>query len=391
MGGKSDAPDPPDYGPIAAANQQAAEYSFQLGKEQLDWAKKTYAENKAVSDVFVDKVMGMMDRQNEWAIADRNRYEQIYQPLEEQLASDAESYASPGRQEYEAGQAQADVAQKFEAARQTAQQRLESFGIDPTQTRSGALDLQTRIAEGASQAAAGNAARERTEATGRALRTEAINVGKGYPAQVQGEVAGGQGSGQAGVQSGLATTASGASTMGTAPQWQQAGQGALNSWGNTLNMGYGNELDAYKANQSQSSGLGSALGLGASLLMAPATGGGSIFSKMLHMDAGGVVPEHFAEGGMPTDPTGGDVTQGPGGGRVPVEASPSGGVIQDDVAAVVDGQGPAQLNANEFVIPEDVVRWEGEKGMQKLILKARQEMTNQKGERPAQPTFGPAQ
>lgn len=372
MSKSNDAPPPPDYSGIANASQQAAEYSFTLGKEQLEWAKKQYADNKGTSDQFVDFVMGQMDRQAEWAASDRQRYENIYQPLEEQLAADAESYASPQRQEAEAGKAEADVAQQFEQARQTAQQRLESYGIDPTQTRSGALDLQTRIAEAASQSAAGNQARDRAIAHGEALRTEAINVGKGYPAQVEGEAAGAQGAGQAGVQSGLATTASGASTMGTAPQWQQQGMGALGTWGNILNQGYGNQVDAWKANQSSSSGVGSALGTGLGI-------------ATMFLEDGGVIP-HYADGG----PTGGDAMT-EGGGPVPVAASPSNGVIPDDVAAVVNGQGPAKLTAGEFVIPDDVVRWEGEKGMQKLILKARQEMTNQNGERPAQPSAAPPQ
>ena len=46
---------------------------------------------------------------------------------------------------------------------------------------------------------------------------------------------------------------------------------------------------------------------------------------------------------------------------------------------------PARLNAGEFVIPEDVTRWMGEKGLQQVILKARKEMTGENGERPAQP------
>ncbi|HYH46963.1 MAG TPA: hypothetical protein VEG34_14870, partial [Thermoanaerobaculia bacterium] len=217
----------------------------------------------------------------------------------------------------------------------------------------------------------------------RALRSEAINVGKGYPGQIAGQAAGAQGAGQAGVGSGLQTTASGASTMGTGGSWQGMGNQAIGQWGNILNAGYGNELDAWKANQSSSSGIGSILGLV-----------GGMGMKMAGFEEGGIIPElAFAEGGgVPeppgTAPTNGDIRT-PGGGLVPSEMSPSGGVQTDDVAAVVDGAGPAALNSGEFVIPEDVMKWKGEEWAQKEITKARTAMTGTQGERPAQPTMGP--
>ena len=370
MGGKSKAPPPPDYSGLIAASKESADYSYKLATRQQDWAEKTYADNKEISDQFVDFAMGQMERQADWANADRERYETIFQPLEEQLAQEAQDYASPERQEAEAGQAEADVAQQFEQARRTAQERLEAFGVDPTQTRAGALDLQTRMAEAASQSAAGNTARERTENIGRALRSEAINVGKGYPAQSLAAAQAAQGSGQAGVSSGLATTASGGQTMGTGMGWQGMGNQANMMGANIMNMGFQNALEGWKANQSQSSGLGSALGLI-----------GGIGAKFIPgMAEGGVVPED--------DMTNGNALSG-GGGAVPIEASASRGGMPDDVPAIVDGAGPAKLSAGEFVIPEDVARWEGEKSLQKFIMKARKEMGGGEETRPAQPEMGP--
>src|SRR5262249_34576983 len=70
----------------------------------------------------------------------------------------------------------------------------------------------------------------------------------------------GQGSTASNTQ--LAGTASGANTMGTAPQYMGIGNQALGVWGNTLNTGYQNQLAAFNANQNASSGFGTALGLG---------------------------------------------------------------------------------------------------------------------------------
>ena len=206
-----DSPDPPkapDYGPLAAASEKSAEFSYKLATEQQEWAKKVYGDNKLISDIVVNKALGALDRQEEQAIKDRARYESIFQPLEEQLAYDAENYASAEEQEYQAGRAEADVAAQFEQARQAATERLEGYGVDPSQTRQGALDLGTRIAEAAAQSSAGNQTRQAVKDRGMALRSEAINVGRGYPAQIAGQQAGAGQSGNQAVNTGLATEAS---------------------------------------------------------------------------------------------------------------------------------------------------------------------------------------
>lgn len=359
MGGKSDPPPAPDYSALAQASEKSANYAYELAKRQQDWAEKTYTENKGVSDLVIEQALGQLDKQTADADRARQRYQALFEPLEEQLAFDAESYASPERQEVEAGKAEADVAAQFNQARQAAQDRLESFGVDPSQTRAGALDLGTRVAEAAAQASAGNQARTQTENIGRALRSEAINVGRGYPGQIAGAAAGAGAAGNQAANTGLATTASGAQTMGTGQGWQGMGNQAISGWGNILNAGFNNQLDAWTAKQQNSSGWGDILGKVAGI---------------------GLGAAGFAEGGAIPDPDGT---------MVPPEASPSGGAIPDDIPAEIDGQMPAQINSGEFIVPQDVVKWVGEKGMQDFILKSRKQMQGANGERPAQPEMGP--
>lgn len=347
----------PDYGPLAEASQKSAEYSYKQAQDQLAWAKQTYADNKQVGDQVIDFALGQMDKQSAWADADRARYEDVYQPLEDQAAARAQDYVTPERQEAEAGKAEADVAQEFDRARRAAGDRLEAFGVDPSQVRSGALDLGTRVAQGAAEASAGNQARFRTEQYGDQLMANAINTGKGYPAQTLAAAGQAGASGNQATNTGLATTASGANTMGTGTQWQGLGNQAIGQWGQILNAGFQNQLGANQANQSASSGWGSLLGAGLSL-----------------------IPGLAAGGAIPDDPM--------GGGSVPVEASPSQGAIPDDIPAQIDGGGPAKLNAGEFVVPQDVVKWIGEKGMQQFILKSRKEMGDP-NQAPAQPQQGP--
>ena len=368
---KSKAPPAPNYAPIAQAQMVAAQYSNQIAQQQLDFARETYASDQArltAQDAkwneIVDSQLKRQDELDTQARADRKRYEDVYQPIEDKLVADAKGYTDERnalRGDVAAGKAAADVSNQFAAARTAAQDRLESYGIDPSQVRGQAIDLGARTQEAAARAGQANQTRDQTvraeEATGRALQSEALNIGRGYPGQVaqsyglafqQGQGAAGIGGQQIGA--GLQTTSTGFNTMGTGAQWQGLGNQSLAGAANTTNMGYQNVLDRFKANNSASSGWGSALGLiggiGLKAAMTPATAGGSLLGSWFSAE-GGQIPE--GEPGM----------------HVPEEASPSRGSAIDDV--------PARVTPGEFIVPKDTVQWLGEKHFQKLIQKSREE------------------
>jgi hypothetical protein len=341
MGGKAKAPPPPDYSAVAAASERSAELSFQLGQEQLAWAKEQYASDKELIERIVEPAITRMIKNDEAADRDRARYEAVYQPVEDMLVEEAKEYASPERTAMEMERAQSTVAQNFEGQRMAALKNLESYGVDPSATRFAALDAGSRVAEAAAKAGAGNQARVGTEAMGRALRSEAINVGRGYPGQVAGTYATALQSGNQAANSQLAATQTGASTMGTPTQWFGAGNQAIQTWGNTLNMEYNNQLAAADFNSRQSSGIGALAG--AALGAIGNAGGLSAF-----FDEGGPVPE---------------------------VSSPTRGAAIDDVNA--------RLTPGEFVVPKEAVSWYGERHFQKLIEKADQE----RQEAPAKPEY----
>jgi hypothetical protein len=243
------------------------------------------------------------------------------------MIHDLNTYDTAERRDKEVGAAQANVAQQFDEARDQAASRLESFGINPSDTRYAGLDLNLRTQEAATKAAAGTNAATSVEDKGRALRASAIDIGRGYPSSYTaagqlGVSAGGQA--QTGTNQAYNT---GAQAMGTGPQWLGGSNEALGNWGNTLNQQYNNQLGQYNANQNASSGWGSALGM---------------FGGMAAKRFG------FAEGGA-----------------VPPEISPSGGGRQDDV--------PVAVSVGEFVVPKEAVSWYGEKHFHKIIEKAQQE------------------
>lgn len=350
MGSKSSAPPPPDYSGIAQASEKSAELAFKLGQDQLEWAKEQYGLDREIADRVINSALDIEAANAETARKDRERYEQVYQPVEDKMVQEAMEYDTPQRREMEMGRASATVAQNFNSQRQAALQQLEGFGVDPSSLRYASLDIGARAAQAAAQAGAANQAGQLVDATGRALRSEAINVGRGYPGSVAQTYGTALDAGRTAVDSTLSTTASGANTMGTAPQYMGLGNQALGVWGNTLNMGYQNQLAAHQANQQASSGWGTALGLIGGLAVTPLKG--TLLGKPLGFEGGGAVPE---------------------------EVSPSRGAIPDDVNSV--------LTAGEFVVPDDVVRWKGEEFFQKVIEKSRSDKPNA----PAKPAAAIAQ
>jgi hypothetical protein len=344
MGDKPEAPPPPDYTPIAEASKEAAAESIALQREQFAWAKQAYAENKGVTDKVVESFLDTQATNTANAAKDRARYEQTFQPLEDSLAQEAQDYATPGRKELERGRAVANVSQQFENARQSATQQLESFGINPASTRYAALDIGVRTQQAAAAAGAANQSDQQVDATGRALRSEAINVGRGYPGQIAGTYSTANQAGQGAVNSGLATTASGASTMGTPTQYGALGATNLQNTGNIMAQGYKDAFAANDWNSKQSSGWGTALGIAA-----------GVGSKFLFANEGGAVPD----------------------GTVPPGASPTGGQAIDDV--------PARLTAGEYVTDKDTVQWYGQKFFVNLKLKAQQEKAKMEQESSTEP------
>lgn len=268
-GGKGAKVAAPDYTPVAAANKEAAEISAQVAREQLAWAREQYAADREVTQQFLDVMLPNMRTESEAAARERDRYQTIFQPLEDALAREAQEYATPERQELEAGKAQADVAQAFDAQRRSALATLESYGVDPSMARAGALDRSARISQAAASAGAANAARTQVENVGRALRGEAINIGRGYPGAVAQAYQTAQQSGGGAVQANLQTTASGANTMGTGMQWTGLQSGFLQNWGQNLDSQGRTWAAGQQARSQALAGIGSMVGGLAGVAMAP--------------------------------------------------------------------------------------------------------------------------
>lgn len=326
--GKKSTPTPPDLSGYTDALAQQGEFSYMAAQDQLAWAREQDAKNRELLDQVLGPQLAAQADQQKWAQEDRARYEGTYLPIEQNLIQDFQSYGSPERQAQDRGRAMADVSAAFGAQRQNALQRLEGYGIDPSQTRSAALDVAMRTQEAAAQAAAGTNATRIGEDKARALRADAINIGRGLPSQVAQSYGQSVAAGNSAIGGANSTFGTSAGAMGNPTAWMGAAQSGMQGAGGMATQGFNNQMTAYnaqqQANASMMSGIGSAVGMAAM----------------------------FADGKRPTEGipvSGPGLTQGPGDG------------------SGIDDKIPAQVSQGEYIIPADVVRAKGVEFFDKLL------------------------
>lgn len=336
----SDPPPPPDLGPMAEASAEQARVSAQIAQDQLAWAREQDTMNREILNQVLDIQLPAMREQFEQAQSDRERYETLFRPMEDRFVQEAQEYDTPERQAQARARAIADVSTQFDAQRRNALQRLEGYGVDPSQTRNAALDVGVRTAQAAAQAGAAQQAGQRVEDIGREMRAQAINLGRGALAGAGQFYGGAVQAGQAGVAGAGGTTGASTAAFGTATPW---GGMALQGYGQSadiLSQGYGNQMMGYEAQSQQQAGMLQGLG--------------SIVGGIAAIQDGGPVAEA---------PTNGVVIEG----EYSRVQDPMGEVEGPGDGSGIDDQIPAMLSDGEYVIPADVVRAKGEEFFDKLL------------------------
>ncbi len=315
MGKKSPPPKPPDLTPISNAQIQMAQEANELAREQLglsrqqfDWFMQHAQEEMALARQQADRTWGLQQRAQDsadeasafarqvgqtqidamrqqmgYAAEDRQRYETVFRPLQDQYIAEAQAYDTPARREAEAARQMADVQRASEAQRANADARLRSMGVDPSQVRSTSMANQMGVATAANQALTGNMARQQVEDRGRSMREAAINLGNGLPAQSAMNFGGATASGNSAVGAGMAgqnavlnglngsanlgamglsyrqnALAQAGQLTGTPTAWAGIGGNSMgmagnfyNNAGNTINQGYQNQMAQWNAGQQQ--------------------------------------------------------------------------------------------------------------------------------------------
>ena len=257
----SEPPPPPNMGDLAESSEEVARIAQQTQREQLDWAREQWGQQQEVLERVLGVQMDAMAENQAWARDDRSRYHDVFQPIEDDLIEDFTTYDSVERQESEAGKAVADVRNQFQAQRNNAEQRLASMGIDPSQVRSSSIDSQSRLTEALGSASAANTRRENVRDKGRALRADAINIGRGMPSQAAQSYGLALQAGSSGLQGMNSTMQSNSNMVNGAGQWgNQALQGYGQS-GSLQDMQWQNQNTvAQQSNQMMGDIMGAGMG-----------------------------------------------------------------------------------------------------------------------------------
>lgn len=320
----SDPPPPPDLGPMSEASEEIARIQQETAREQLNWAREQDTMNRETLNRVLDIQLPAMEDQARWAKEDRARYETMFRPFEDKFVEEAQNYDTEERRQREMGGAIADVNTQFDAQRRNSLQRLESYGVDPSETRNAALDIGVRTQQAMAQVGAANTARNRVEDVGRALRSDAINLGRGALSNAAGFYNQAVASGSQGVNNANQTTATGAGALQSSLGFSGQALQGYNQSANIQSQGYNNQMAGWQAGANQTAGM---------------------------MQGAGAIAGMFMADGGDIDPTDGMVATGMG----------DGSGVDDNV--------PIMASDGEYVIPADVVKVKGTEFFDRLVEK----------------------
>lgn len=246
---------------------QAALDNIQLGKDWLSFAKDQYAvgnERQIATDALtkqvIDQQLSTQDQANTWAKQDRARNDTVFKPLQDQMIDQANAYAAPEKQDQMAAEARTDVTTSIDNQKQSTSRQMAAMGINPNSGRSEALSRSTDLAGAVATAGAENTARQ-------GVRDKALSL--------QGSVSGfGTAlSGNAINAAGLGINAGNSALAGNAganQQWMNNNSVMTNGFsgnisGNQsgagiLNNVYGNQVNAWSAQNNANAASGAATG-----------------------------------------------------------------------------------------------------------------------------------
>jgi hypothetical protein len=167
--------------PQSQWEQQLSQYLAGLGSNQYNWAMGQFNNASQVTDANINNYLNEASYGTNLASNELGRYENTFEPLENQYIQEAGSYASTPRINFNMGQAEAATGQAANQGRVNAEQTLQSYGINPSSGMYQELENAQRAGAAASEAGAGQQSELATEQTGRSMLQNAIQFGQQLP------------------------------------------------------------------------------------------------------------------------------------------------------------------------------------------------------------------
>ncbi|RUQ89071.1 tail fiber domain-containing protein, partial [Brucella abortus] len=178
------APDPdPNIGKAALKQAETGEEWLAFAKDAFAISQERQKELDALTKRVTEQQLGIADQQAAWAKSDRERYENVFKPIEDDFIKEATNYATEERQSEAAAEASADVRAAQASAEEQSLRQAASMGINPTSGRYAGIDRATDMAYALADAGGRNNARQMVRDKGLALKADVTNLGRGLPAQ----------------------------------------------------------------------------------------------------------------------------------------------------------------------------------------------------------------
>ena len=256
---------------------KAAMKEAELGEEWLKFSKDQFAvdnERQKKQDALAEKVTNQQleasQKAQGWATEDRDRFNNVFKPLQDDFIDTANNWDSAERQQQVASEAKADVLNNAAAQRGSTQRQMTSMGVSPTSGRYAGIDRAGETATALAAAGAENTSRNQVRKEGVAMRGDAINLGSGLSVNPATSLGLGVSTGSAAFGT---TAANNGQAAGLSNKVGQGYQSAMSGYGQQagiLQGQYNSQLSAWQSSQANSaanssglmSGIGSLAGMG---------------------------------------------------------------------------------------------------------------------------------
>jgi hypothetical protein len=262
-GGSAPAPDP-QIGEAALKNAQIGEEWLKFAKEQFEVGNIRQDELDALTRQVIEQQMTTQDETNAWAREDRDRTKNVFQPLQDDFIKTAKEYDTPEKQAQAAAEAKADVMKASDLQSQIASRQMASMGINPASGRFQGIQRADDLNTALSSAGAQNAARQQVRDKGLMLKADAINMGAGLPSSTAAAYGIGLNAGNSATGNSMQANQNWRGNVGIMGQGMGGAMQGYANQGNILNSLYGNQINAWsaqqQANATSAAGIGSMVG-----------------------------------------------------------------------------------------------------------------------------------
>jgi hypothetical protein len=238
---------------LADSADYAADMSYKLGREQLDFAKTQYDEMKPLAQKIADQQIAAQEQQMTQAQDYYDYNVNTFRPVEKGLVADAQNFSTEGYREQLARDAAAASARAFGQTQDMSSRAAAARGINPNSGAGMALQTQGNLGLSAQRAQAMTGARSQAEQMGYARRLDVTGLGRNLPGISTAAYQGATNAGTAGINTSMApgnqyTTAvtPGMNTMTTGAGQRTAAYGTLYTGAtSSANAAAANEMGLY--------------------------------------------------------------------------------------------------------------------------------------------------